>query len=68
MRTTKKKNGGVKKVAIIIAKMPKSYLDFDAEPSIIKAGGLTITTQNSFKDNIVTSTYIYDAEKPTDMP
>ena len=54
MRVTKKKNGGVKKVAIIIAKMPKPYLDFDAEPSIIKAGGLTITTQNSFKDNIVT--------------
>lgn len=54
MRAEDKKNGGIIKTVIIIAKMPTSHPDFDAEPTIITAGGLTITTYLSFSKNMVT--------------
>lgn len=44
MMAENKKNGGIIKTVIIIAKMPSNYPDFEAEPTIITAGGLTITT------------------------
>jgi hypothetical protein len=45
MRSENKKNGGITKTVIIIAKMPNTYPDFEAEPTIITTAGLTITTQ-----------------------
>ena len=48
--------------------MPSSYPDLNAEPTIIVAGGLTITSNMQLTGNRVINTYVYDAQTPGDMP
>ena len=64
----KKANGGITKTVVITSTMPSSYPNLDAEPTVIEANGLTITSKMQIVNNIVISQYIYDAQQESFMP
>ena len=68
MTVDRKANGGIVKTVVITSTMPNSYPNLDAEPTVIEATGLTITSKMQIVNNIVISTYIYDALSESDMP
>ena len=45
MSVSKNANGGIVKTVVITSTMPNSYPSLDAEPTVIEAQGLTITTK-----------------------
>ena len=64
----RKANGGITKTVVITSTMPSSYPNLDAEPTVIEANGLTITSKMQIVNNIVISQYIYDAQQESFMP
>ena len=57
------------KTVVIISTMPTIYpITFNADPTIVKSKGLTITQQESINGNVVIQKYIYTAIDPIWMP